>query len=143
MAFPDLQAGSGIKRWVNSEEHCSPQLSFRVQREIYRRTVVLFESGSTLAMVARTGEVSFAINSGPTVIAARTQGAGSLDATLVSPPLDLTAKKLGLSIIVNIADLGIAYPQLVIETSGSLQPRAADHGEKFLEGLHRGNLLCG
>ena len=36
--------------------------------------VVLFESGSTLAMVARSGEVSFAINSGPTVIAARTQG---------------------------------------------------------------------
>ena len=40
--------------------------------------VVLFESGSTLAMVARSGEVSFAINSGPTVIAARTQGADSV-----------------------------------------------------------------
>ena len=40
--------------------------------------VVLFESGSTLAMVVRSGEVSFAINSGPTVIAARTQGADSV-----------------------------------------------------------------
>ena len=144
--------------------------------------VVLFESGSTLAQVARSGEVSFAINSGPTTIASRTQGAdtiivaatvntlpysvittksitswnqlkgkkvgisrfgsgtdtairlvvkrfgldpvkdlvilqggtqpsrmqavlaGSLDATLVSPPLDLTAKKQGLNILVNIAD---------------------------------------
>ena len=43
--------------------------------------VVLFESGSTLAQVARTGEVKFAINSGPGTIAARTQGA---DAVIVA-----------------------------------------------------------
>ena len=43
--------------------------------------------------------------------------AGVIDATLVSPPLDLTAKKQGFSILVNVADLGIAYPQLVIETT--------------------------
>lgn len=180
--------------------------------------VVLFESGSTLAMVARSGEVSFAINSGPTVIAARTQGAdsvmvavmvntlpyslvtakgittwnqlkgkrvgisrfgsgtdtairllvkrfgldpvkdlvilqggtqpsrlqavlaGSLDATLVSPPLDLTAKKLGLSILVNIAELGIPYPQLVIETSERYnreQPLVVKNFLKgFIEGIH-------
>jgi len=175
--------------------------------------VVLFESGSTLAMVARTGEVSFAINSGPTVIAARTQEAdsimvavmvntlpyslvtaksitswnqlkgkkvgisrfgsgtdtairllvkrfgldpakdlvilqggtqpsrlqavlaGSLDATLVSPPLDLTAKKLGLSILVNIADLGIAYPQLVIETSERYNREQPMMVKNFLKGF--------
>ena len=157
--------------------------------------VVLFDSGSTLTQVARTGEVKFAINSGPGTIAARTQGAdavmvaavvntlpyslvatkgitkwadlkgkkigisrigsgtdtairllckkfgldptkdiiilqggtqpsrlqalsvGALDATLVSPPLDLTAKKQGFSVLVNVAELGILYPQLVIETS--------------------------
>jgi len=157
--------------------------------------VVLFESGSTLAQTARSGDIQFVINSGPTTIASRTQGAdsiiiaaavntlpyslvaakgitrwdqlkgkkvgisrfgsgtdtairlvckrfgldpikdimilqggtqpsrlqallvGALDATLVSPPLDLTAKKQGLSILVNIAELGIPYPQLVIETS--------------------------
>jgi NitT/TauT family transport system substrate-binding protein len=178
--------------------------------------VVLFESGSTLAMVARTGEVSFAINSGPTVIAARTQGAdaimvacmvntlpyslvaargittwnqlkgkrvgisrfgsgtdtamrlvvkrfgldpvkdlvilqggtqpsrlqavqaGSLDATLVSPPLDLTAKKLGLSILVNIAELGIAYPQLVIETSDRYNREQPIMVKNFLKGFIEG-----
>jgi NitT/TauT family transport system substrate-binding protein len=178
--------------------------------------VVLFESGSTLAMVARSGEVSFAINSGPTVIAARTQGAdsimvavmvntlpyslvtakgittwnqlkgkkvgisrfgsgtdtairllvkrfgldpakdlvilqggtqpsrlqavlaGSLDATLVSPPLDLTAKKLGLSILVNIADLGIAYPQLVIETSERYNREQPMVVKNFLKGFIEG-----
>ena len=59
--------------------------------------VVLFESGSTLAMVARTGEVSFAINSGPTVIAARTQGSDSImvAATVNTLPYSLiTAKSI-------------------------------------------------
>ena len=180
--------------------------------------VILFESGSTLAQVARSGEVSFAINSGPTTIASRTLGAdtimvaatvntlpyslvaaksittwnqlkgkrvgisrfgsgtdtamrlvvkcygldpikdlvilqggtqpsrlqavtaGSLDATLVSPPLDLTAKKQGLSILVNIADLGIPYPQLVIETTERFnrdQPLVVKNFLKgFIEGLH-------
>lgn len=180
--------------------------------------VVLFESGSTLAQVARTGEVRFAINSGPTTIAARTQGAdavivaaavntlpyslvttknitrwsdlkgkkvgisrfgsgtdtairlickkfgldpikdiiilqggtqpsrlqalsaGSLDATLVSPPLDLTAKKQGHRILVNVAELGIAYPQLVIESSDRFNresPAAVKNFLKgFIEGIH-------
>lgn len=180
--------------------------------------VVLFESGSTLAQVARTGEISFAINSGPTTIASRTQGAdtimvaaavntlpyslvtakgittwsqlkgkrvgisrfgsgtdtairlvtkrfgldptkdfillqggtqpsrlqalstGALDATLVSPPLDLTAKKQGLNILVNIADLGIPYPQLIIETAERFnreQPQMVKNFLKgFIDGIH-------
>ena len=40
--------------------------------------IILFEAGSTLAQVARTGDVSFAINSGPTTIASRTQGADAI-----------------------------------------------------------------
>ena len=175
--------------------------------------VVLFESGSTLAQVARSGEVSFAINSGPTTIASRTQGAdtiivaaavntlpysvvtakgittwnqlkgkrvgisrfgsgtdtairlvtkrfgldpakdiillqggtqpsrlqalstGALDATLVSPPLDLTAKKQGLNILVNIADLGIPYPQLVIETTERFNREQGQTVKNFLKGF--------
>lgn len=178
--------------------------------------VVLFESGSTLSMVARSGDVSFAINSGPTTIASRTQGAdaimvaamvntlpyslvtaksitkweqlkgkkvgisrfgsgtdtairlvsrrfgldpmkdliilqggtqpsrlqallaGSLDATLVSPPLDLTAKKQGLNILVNIAELGIAYPQLVIETSERFNREQPQQVKNFLKGFIEG-----
>ncbi len=180
--------------------------------------VVLFESGATLAQVARSGEISFAINSGPATIASRTQGAdtlmvaaavntlpyslvtakgittwnqlkgkkvgisrfgsgtdtairlvtkkfgldpvkdftllqggtqpsrlqailaGALDATLVSPPLDLTAKKQGLNILVNVADLGIPYPQLVIETTERFnrqQPQMVKNFLKgFIEGIH-------
>jgi len=178
--------------------------------------VILFESGSTLAQVARAGEVSFAINSGPTVIAARSQGAdsimvaatvntlpyslitaktitnwnqlrgkkvgisrfgsgtdtairlvlkkfgldpmkdlvilqggtqpsrlqailaGALDGTLVSPPLDLTAKKQGLNILVNIAELGIPYPQLVIETTERYNREHPQVVKNFLKGFIAG-----
>ena len=178
--------------------------------------MVLFEAGSTLAQVARAGEVKFAVNSGPTTIASRTQGAdsviiavsvntlpyslvtakgitkwtdlkgkkigisrfgsgtdtairlvckkfgldpakdlviiqggtqpsrlqaliaGSLDATLVSPPLDLKAKKHGLTILVNIAELAIPYPQLVIETTDRFARENPREVKNFLKGFLEG-----
>ena len=73
--------------------------------------MVLFEAGSTLAQVARAGEVKFAVNSGPTTIASRTQGADSviiaisvntLPYSLVTAKgitkwADLKGKKVGIS----------------------------------------------
>jgi NitT/TauT family transport system substrate-binding protein len=178
--------------------------------------VVLFESSSTLAQVARSGEVKFVINSGATTIASRSQGAdtvivaaavntlpyslvaakgitkwadlkgkrvaisrlgsgtdtairlvcrkfgldptkdivilqggtqpvrlqalaaGAIDATLVSPPLDLTAKKQGYSIVVNIAELGIQYPQLVIETTDRFNRENPQAVKNFLKGFIEG-----
>jgi NitT/TauT family transport system substrate-binding protein len=178
--------------------------------------VVVFEAGSTLAQVARSGDVKFAINSGPTTIAARTQGsdsviiaamvntlpyslvvakgitkwsdlkgkkiaisrfgsgtdtatrlvckkfgldpakdiiilqggtqpsrlqalaAGAIDGTLVSPPLDLTAKKQGYPILVNIAELGIPYPQLVIETTDRFNRESPQAVKSFLKGFIEG-----
>jgi NitT/TauT family transport system substrate-binding protein len=178
--------------------------------------MVLFEAGSTLAQVARAGEVKFAVNSGPTTIASRTQGAdsviiaisvntlpyslvtakgitkwadlkgkkigisrfgsgtdtairlvckkfgldptkdlviiqggtqpsrlqaliaGSLDATLVTPPLDLKAKQQGLTIIVNIAELAIPYPQLVIETTDRFARENPREVKNFLKGFLEG-----
>ena len=175
--------------------------------------VIVFEAGSTLAQVARSGDVKFAINSGPTTIAARTQGAdsviiaslvntlpyslvvakginkwsdlkgkkiaisrfgsgtdtairlvckkfgldpakdiiilqggtqpsrlqalaaGAIDGTLVSPPLDLTAKKQGYPIMVNIAELGIPYPQLVIETTDRFNRENPHLVKNFLKGF--------
>jgi ABC-type nitrate/sulfonate/bicarbonate transport system substrate-binding protein len=37
--------------------------------------------------------------------------------TFISPPLDITAQKQGYQILVNIAELGIPYPQQIIETT--------------------------
>ncbi|HEX7230255.1 MAG TPA: ABC transporter substrate-binding protein [Candidatus Binatia bacterium] len=175
--------------------------------------LLTFESGSTLAQVARSGEIQFAINSGPTTIAARAQGAdaiiiasavntlpyslvtakgisswdqlkgkkvgvsrfgsgtdtairlickkfgldatkdliilqggtqptrlqalsaGAIDATLISPPLDFIAKKQGWSILINIAQLGIPYPQLVIETTDRLNRENPKLVKGFLKGF--------
>jgi NitT/TauT family transport system substrate-binding protein len=65
--------------------------------------------------------------------------AGAIDATLISPPLDLAAKKQGYNILVNVADLGIPYPQTVIETNDRFikeNPQTVKHFLKgFLEGV--------
>ena len=64
--------------------------------------------------------------------------AGAIDATLVSPPLDLTAKKQGYSIVVNIAELGIQYPQLVIETTDRFNGENPQAVKNFLKGFIEG-----
>jgi ABC-type nitrate/sulfonate/bicarbonate transport system substrate-binding protein len=175
--------------------------------------VMMFESGSTLAQVARTGEIKFAINSGPATVASRAQGAdtiivaaavnklpyvmvtskaitrwadlrgkkvgisrfgsgtdtaisllcrkfgldpakdivifqggtqpsrlqavsaGVLDATLVSPGLDLVAKKQGLNILTNVAELDILYPQLVIESTDRFNRENPQIVKGFLKGF--------
>ena len=175
--------------------------------------LLLFESGSTLAQVARAGEIKIAINSAPATIAARAQGAdsiivaaavntlpyslvtakgitswdqlkgkrigisrfgsgtdtairlickkfgldpakdlivlqggtqptrlqalsaGAIDATLVSPPLDFVAKKQGWPVLMNIAQLGIPYPQLVIETTDRLNRDNPKLVKGFLKGF--------
>ncbi|SRR5712692_1917792 len=66
--------------------------------------------------------------------------AGVIDATIISPPLDLTAKKQGFLILVNIAELGIPYPQQSIETTDRFareNPRMVKNFLKgFMEGVH-------
>ena len=64
--------------------------------------------------------------------------AGTIDATLVSPPLDLTAKKEGFNILVNVAELGIPYPQLVIETTDRFARDNPQTVKNFLKGFIEG-----
>ena len=65
--------------------------------------------------------------------------AGVIDATIISPPLDITAKKQGFQILVNIAELGIPYPQQIIETTDRFireDPRTVKNFVKgFIEGV--------
>ena len=64
--------------------------------------------------------------------------AGAIDATLISPPLDLAAKKQGYNILVNIADLGIPYPQTVIETTDRFIKENPQTVKNFLKGFLEG-----
>lgn len=73
----------------------------------------------------------------------RALAAGSIEATLVSPPLDLTAKKQGYNILVNLADLGIAYPQQVIETTDRFIRENPQGIKNFLKGFIEGVRYAG
>ena len=64
--------------------------------------------------------------------------AGAIDATIVSPPLDLVAKKQGYQILVNIAELGIPYPQQVIESTDRLNRENPNAVTNFLKGFLEG-----
>jgi NitT/TauT family transport system substrate-binding protein len=64
--------------------------------------------------------------------------AGAIDATLISPPLDIAAKKDGYQILVNIADLGIPYPQQVIETTDRFIKENPQIVKSFLKGFIEG-----
>jgi len=64
--------------------------------------------------------------------------AGVIDATIISPPLDLTAKKQGYPILVNIAELGIPYPQQVIETTDRFIRDNPQTVKNFLKGFIEG-----
>jgi len=64
--------------------------------------------------------------------------AGAIDATIISPPLDLAAKKQGYQILVNIAELGIPYPQQVIETTDRFVRENPQTVKNFLKGFIEG-----
>jgi NitT/TauT family transport system substrate-binding protein len=65
---------------------------------------------------------------------------GSIEATIISPPFDVTANKQGYPILANIAELGIPYPQEIIETTDSFirdNPLVVKNFLKaFVEGIH-------
>jgi NitT/TauT family transport system substrate-binding protein len=62
--------------------------------------------------------------------------AGNIEATIISPPLDLIAKKQGFNILVNIAELGIPYPQQGIETTDRFIRENPHTVKAFLKGYY-------
>ncbi|HLN86933.1 MAG TPA: ABC transporter substrate-binding protein [Candidatus Limnocylindrales bacterium] len=63
---------------------------------------------------------------------------GSIEATIISPPLDLMAKKDGFNILVNIPDLAIPYPQQTIETTDRFARERPQTVKNFLKGFIEG-----
>jgi len=67
---------------------------------------------------------------------------GAVEATIIAPPFDVTAKKQGYNILANVAELGIPYPQEVIETTDRVtkeNPQMVKNVLKgFVAGIHFG-----
>ena len=64
--------------------------------------------------------------------------AGNIEATIISPPLDLMAKKDGFNILVNIPDLKIPYPQQTLETTDRFAREHPEIVKNFLKGYIEG-----
>lgn len=64
--------------------------------------------------------------------------AGKIEGTMISPPLDLTAKKQGFNILVSIPDLGIPYPQQTVETTDRFAREHPQIVKSFLKGFIEG-----
>ena len=64
--------------------------------------------------------------------------AGNIEATIISPPLDLMAKKDGFNILVNIPDLKIPYPQQTLETTDRFAREHPQIVKNFLKGYIEG-----
>ncbi|MBI3076111.1 MAG: ABC transporter substrate-binding protein [Deltaproteobacteria bacterium] len=64
--------------------------------------------------------------------------AGSVQATVISPPFDLTARKLGFTILTNMADVGLAYQHEVIGTRDAFTREHPESIRRFLRGFIEG-----
>jgi len=66
--------------------------------------------------------------------------AGAVDATLIQPPLTLTARKAGFRILTTLADLDIPYQGTMVVTTRSVIAKSADTVRRltrsFVEGIH-------
>ncbi len=63
---------------------------------------------------------------------------GAVEATIIAPPFDVTAKKQGYSILANVAELGIPYPQEVIETTDRVTKENPQMVKNVLKGFIAG-----
>ena len=64
--------------------------------------------------------------------------AGSVDATIIAPPFDVTAKRQGYPILVSMFEQGIPYPHGVIETTDRFTKENPQLIKNFLKGFLAG-----
>jgi len=63
---------------------------------------------------------------------------GTVQATVISPPFDLTAKKLGYRILADMADLGLHYQHEAIATTERLLAERPETARRFLKAFITG-----
>jgi ABC-type nitrate/sulfonate/bicarbonate transport system substrate-binding protein len=63
---------------------------------------------------------------------------GTVQATVISPPFDLTAKKLGYRILADMADLGLHYQHEALATTERMLATRPDTARRFLKAFIAG-----
>ncbi len=64
--------------------------------------------------------------------------AGAIDATIVSPPFNLVARRLGFRDLIDISETGIAYPHLHVAARRDFIERYPEQVSRFLKGFIEG-----
>jgi ABC-type nitrate/sulfonate/bicarbonate transport system substrate-binding protein len=64
--------------------------------------------------------------------------AGAIDATIVSPPFNLVARRLGFKDLIDISEMGIPYAHLQVAARVDFVDRYPDQVVRFLKGLIEG-----
>jgi len=64
--------------------------------------------------------------------------AGAIDATIVSPPFNLVARRLGFRDLIDISETGIAYPHLHVAARRDFIERYPEQASRFLKGFIEG-----
>ena len=64
--------------------------------------------------------------------------AGTIDATIVGVPLDITAQKQGFPVLADLAQQQIPYPQAIVETTDRLIREEPQLVKNYLKGLIAG-----
>jgi len=64
--------------------------------------------------------------------------AGSVQSTLISPPFDITAKKMGFNILADMADLGLPYQHETVATTDRFIKEHPETVRKFLRAFVAG-----
>ncbi|HEY7167804.1 MAG TPA: ABC transporter substrate-binding protein [Candidatus Binatia bacterium] len=64
--------------------------------------------------------------------------AGAVQATLISPPFDITAKRLGYHILTEMVDLGLPYQHEMVATSDRFIKEHPDVVRKYIQGFIAG-----
>ncbi|MBI4524280.1 MAG: ABC transporter substrate-binding protein [Deltaproteobacteria bacterium] len=63
---------------------------------------------------------------------------GSVHATVISPPFDITARKLGYNILADMADLGLPYQHETVATTERFLKERPETARKFVRGFLAG-----
>ena len=103
--------------------------------------------GSSTDTAVRLFLAKFALNPDKDVVLVQTgeQGnrfaalvAGTIDATIVGVPFDITAQKQGYPVLADLAKLQIPYPQAIVETTDRLIREEPQLVKNYLKGLIAG-----
>jgi NitT/TauT family transport system substrate-binding protein len=141
----DIQIISGIFNYVDGQIISAKDISKPDQ--LKGKAIGISAFGANTELQVKTALKQFGLSAGKDVtllqVGAPAQRlaaleAGNVQATIIEPPLNLMAKKMGMNTLLDLLDLKIPAQMIVIATTRSYLEKNPEIVEKFLKGLVAG-----